>query len=125
MIYAKLNFQKEYFVILKHHDDIDRKATIDVIIEEPVIVEAHKIMFVTFLQLFYQNIKHKDGKGDIFEPPLPFPSLREYSVYIQKVGLNMYSFEDKTNSMEPFSRSLVDRFKLHYKQVGQDSTIKL
>jgi hypothetical protein len=86
-------------VILKHPDDIDRKATIDVIIEEPVIVEAHKIMFVTFLQLFYQNIKHKDGKAEIFEPPLPFPSLREYNIYIQKVGLNMYHFCEGSNSM--------------------------
>lgn len=76
LVYAKLNFQREYFVILRHHDDIDRKATMDVVVEEPVIVEAHKIMFITFLQLFYQNIKHKDGKGDVFEPPLPFPSLR-------------------------------------------------
>jgi hypothetical protein len=92
LVYAKLNFQREYFVILNHYDDIDRKATIDVMIEQPVIVEAHKIMFVTFLQLFYQNIKHKDGLGEIFEPPLPFPSLREYSIYIQKVGLNMYDF---------------------------------
>lgn len=60
-IYSKLNFQKEYFVILKHHDDINRKAIVDLVIEQPVIVDAHKIMFVTFLQLFYQNIKHKDG----------------------------------------------------------------
>lgn len=92
LIYSKMNFQREYFVILNHHDDIDRKATMDVIIEEPVIVLAHKIIFVTFLQLFYQNIKHKDGKADIFEIPLPFPSLREYSIYIQKVGFNMYYF---------------------------------
>lgn len=124
-MYAKLNFQREYFVVLKHHDDIDRKATIDVVIEEPVIVQAHKIMFVTFLQLFYQNIKHKDGRGEIFEPPLPFPSLREYAIYIQKVGLNMHYFEEKTNSMDVFSSFFVDRFKVYYKQVGADSSIRL
>lgn len=112
-------------MILNHHDDIDRKATIDVIIEQPVILLAHKIIFVTFLQLFYQNIKHRDGKADIFEIPLPFPSLREYSIYIQKVGLNMYYFHEKNNSMEPFSRFLIDRFKVFYRQVGQESSIKL
>lgn len=124
-VYAKLNFQKEYFVILKHHDDIDRKATIDVVIEEPVIVHAHKIMFITFLQLFYQNIKHKDGRGEIFEPPLPFPSLKEYSIYIQKVGVDMHYLEEKTNSMDVFCSFLVDRLKVYYKQVGPDSTIRL
>jgi hypothetical protein len=32
MTYSKLNFQREYFVILKHHDDIDRKAVLDLVI---------------------------------------------------------------------------------------------
>jgi hypothetical protein len=52
-------------------------------------------MFVTFLQLFYQNIKHKDGLAEKFEPSLPFPSLREYNIHIQTVGLNMYHFVEK------------------------------
>jgi hypothetical protein len=125
LIYAKLNFQKEYFVILKHHDDIDRKATVDVIIEQPVMVESYKIMFVSFLQIFYQNLKHKDGKGDKFESPLPFPSLRQYNVYIQKVGFNMYNFNERTQKMESFNRSVIKGFKIDYQQMGSQGQMKL
>lgn len=91
----------------------------DLVIEEQILINLHKIMFVTFLQIFYQNIKQKDGRADVFEPPLPFPSLREYNIYIQKINLNMQHFKEKDKLMESFASFFVGRFKLAYKQVGQ------
>ena len=65
-VYEKVNLSREHFGILNHHDDVDRRATVEVRIDKPLIVDGHKIMFVTFLQLFYQNIKHRDGLAGIF-----------------------------------------------------------
>jgi hypothetical protein len=53
-------------------------------------LEFHKIIFLTLLQIFYQNIRHKDGKADIFDPPLPYPSYRDYVIVFPKLKLNMY-----------------------------------
>ena len=36
---------KEYFVILNHHDDIDRRAIVDAMVENLVTLEASKIVF--------------------------------------------------------------------------------
>lgn len=88
------------------------------------MVDAHKIMFVTFLQLFYQNIKHKDGLAEVFEPPLPFPSLKTYNIYIGKIGLGMYEYREGSG-MVAYSHSSMDKFKLTYEQEGSKSTITL
>jgi len=64
-------------------------------------------MFVTFLQLFYQNIKHKDGLDEKFEPSLPYPSLKNYNIRIKKIGFNMYRYLSEEKAMKPYSFSTV------------------
>lgn len=49
-------------------------------------------MFLTLLQIFYQNIKHRDGKADKFEAPHPVPALKIYEIDLGKVSLNMYEY---------------------------------
>lgn len=80
-------------------------------------------MFVTFLQLFYQNIKHKDGKAEKFEPPLPFPTLREYNIYLHRLGLGLYRFDEKKQKMTPFVRFQLAAAKIKYNQVGTKSSV--
>eukprot|EP00919_Chromeraceae_sp_WS-2016_P022222 GHVR01052845.1.p1 GENE.GHVR01052845.1~~GHVR01052845.1.p1 ORF type:complete len:113 (+),score=1.51 GHVR01052845.1:475-813(+) len=82
MTYKRVGFPREYFPILKHEDDVDRMVTMIIEIRNPLVLEMSKIAFVSFLKIFYQNIKHKDGKADIFEIPLPYPSLKHFIIKI-------------------------------------------
>jgi hypothetical protein len=76
--YSKLNFSREYEPILHNLDDIDRTVKVSVKILPGLNLEFEKIIFLTLLQIFYQNIKHRDGKADKFETPHPFPALKIY-----------------------------------------------
>ena len=53
-----------------------------------------KIIFVTFLQIFYQNIKHRDGKAEKFEVPQKYPPKKVFKIILEKVTLNLYEYEE-------------------------------
>lgn len=76
--YSKLNFSREYEPILNNLEDIDRTVKVNVKILPGFNLEFQKIVFLTLLQIFYQNIKHRDGKADKFETPHPQPALKIY-----------------------------------------------
>ncbi len=44
------------------------------------------------MQIFYQNIKHRDGKAEKFETPHPHPALKVYEIDLGKVDLNMHEY---------------------------------
>jgi hypothetical protein len=88
------------------------------------------------LQIFYQNIKHRDGKADLFDPPHPVPALKKYHIHLEGIKLNLYEFDESLISSESliqetcpymkiFSSYQVRDLSIDYEQIGQFSTIKI
>ena len=50
---------------------------------------------MTILQIFYQNIKQKDGKAEIFEPANPYPPKKEYIIEFPSLNANLYEYDEK------------------------------
>ena len=88
----------------------------------------HKIIFLTFLQVFYQNIKHRDGKADIFDPPHPYPPLKKFIIDIEAIKLNFYEYVEGSSSMRMsyinqhnmvvFASYKARNININYKQLG-------
>lgn len=73
-----------------------------------------KITFVTLLQIFYQNIKQRDGKAELFEPVTPYPAKKEYVIEFPAIKANLYEFDEKTKTMEVFDSMRMERFVIVY-----------
>ena len=63
ILMSKINFSNDFYNVLNHFDDFDRLSTMKIQFLDDLILEVHKITFVTILQIFYQNIKQRDGKA--------------------------------------------------------------
>ena len=89
------------------------KTVVDV--NPGVQVELQKIMFVTFLKIFYQNIKHRDGLAEKFEPINLNPPLKKYRITINNLKLNLYEFkksqgrESSKSKMQTKRKSRISR----------------
>ena len=60
---SKVNLSVDYYNVLRHYDDVDRLSVMKIIFMDELALEVPKITFVTLLQIFYQNIKQRDGKA--------------------------------------------------------------
>jgi hypothetical protein len=90
--YSKLGFSREHEPILKKLEDIDRTIKVAVQVSPGFRLEMQKIVFLTLLQVYYQNIQHRDGKAERFETPHPVPPLKSYEINLGAVELYMYEY---------------------------------
>lgn len=99
-------------------DDIDRTVRVKITLTPGFELQFPKIIFLTLLQIFYQNIKHRDGKAELFETPHPFPSLKIYEIDLGKVQLDMFEYEEEDAIVE---KTKVQRDSKHSSLVSPKS----
>ena len=63
ILMSKVNLTADYYNVLKHYDDFDRLSVMKIQFMDELVFELPKITFVTLLQIFYQNIKQRDGQA--------------------------------------------------------------